>query len=126
MQPNRNRSLALVVAALALAACALVARPPVDSVADAIVITAAEIETAATQVRALCGNDAPGGPCVEGALIDSRTKDELRARLQDAQDALVDANRALAAARDTDAENQLARAEAVLAAVQSILEERRP
>ena len=53
-------------------------RPEIDSVSDAIVVTAADVETAAQQVQRACGNLEPNGDCRIGAPIDTATKNRLQ------------------------------------------------
>lgn len=108
-----------------LAGCAT-PRPEVDSVADAILVTSADIESAAQTVQGLCGNLTPGGPCAAGAAISTETKESLKVRLQQAQDAIVTANRLLAAGLPADAEGKLALAESILLALQAELARRQP
>lgn len=114
----------LALATLPVLGCGTLERPKVDSVADAIVVTAADIESLATEVRTLCGNTVPNGPCDPLSPLKTSDKDRIKSQLQDAQDALVDANRALAVADAVEADNDLARATAILTVIQAILTER--
>lgn len=105
---------------LFLVGCA--ARPEVDSIADAIVVTAADIETAAQQIGRACGNTEPDGPCAPGALISTSDKDRLAEDLQEALDSLLLANQALAADEGIEADNRLARAKSLLLIVRTALD----
>lgn len=111
------------VLALAMFSGCASQRPGVDSVSDAIVVTAADIETIAQQVRRACGHTTPGGRCVPGALIDTDTKNDLARRLQDALDAVKLANVALINDEAIEADNKLARARTILMLVRGILAE---
>ena len=117
------RKLTVILCVLAVAGCGI-NRPVIDSVADAIAVTAADIETAAQTAQRLCGNTVPDGPCRPGALLDTGTKDEIKNQLQDALDYLSDANRALAADEGARASGFLNRAEALLVVVEAVLRER--
>ena len=108
---------------LFLSAC-VTPRPKIDSVADAIVVTSADIESTAQTVQKLCGNTVPDGPCAPGAVISTRTKDRFKERLQDAQDTVVASNRLLAAGKSVEAGDRLSQAEIVIMAIQSELERR--
>lgn len=100
------------------------ARPQVDSVSDAIIVTATDIEIAASQVRELCGNTEPGGPCLPGALISTDTKNRLKDQLQSGLDAVSLANRSLAANNAAEAGTKLDQAEAILRVIQAELARR--
>ena len=101
-------------------------RPAVNSVADAILVASADIESAAQTVKALCLNEAPGGPCLPGATISTETKESLKDQLQRAQDAVVTANRLLANGLPTDAQERLDFAESIILALQAELARRQP
>ncbi len=115
--------LALLLATVMLAGCET-QRPKVDSISDAIVVTAADIESIATVVKDLCRNTAPGGPCAPGAAISTATKESLKDDLQSAQDSLTAANRMLAAGDGAGAQGRLNQVELVLALVRDELERR--
>jgi hypothetical protein len=119
------RNILPILLAFSLLGC-VTPRPPVESVADAIVVTAADIESVAQTVKTLCGNLEPGGPCADGAAISTETKAMLKIRLQTAQDALVAANRLLAAGQSVDASDKLAVADAIIRALQAELARRAP
>jgi len=114
---------AVLAIGASLAGCG-VQHPKVDSLSDAIVVAAADVETAAGEVQALCGNTAPGGPCAHGSLISTSQKETAKASLQQAQDVIVAANRALVAGDSIDAKNKLDRAASILLIVQGFIEER--
>jgi hypothetical protein len=116
------RFLPLLVLAM-LTAC-VTPRPEVNSVADAILVASADIESSAQTVKALCGNLSPGGPCAEGAPISTDTKERLKSQLQQAQDSVVVANRLLAAGQGADAADNLAVAEAIIVALKAELARR--
>ena len=107
---------------VALGGCA--SRPTVDSLADGVAVTAADIETAAQTTARLCQNTVPSGPCAENALIDTELRDEVKGELQRALAYLNDANRALAADQAARADGLLNRATAILVVVEAILRER--
>ncbi len=113
----------LALAMLILGSCGI-QHPRVDSVSDGIVVAAADIETAAQTTQQLCGNTQPGGECAPGATISTDAKNRLRDQLQTAQDQLLLADMALQADESVEASDRLARAEALLTMVQTILEER--
>ena len=115
--------IALLLSISMLSGC-VTQRPKVDSVADAIVVTSADIESIAQTVKNLCRNTVPDGPCAPGAVISTRTKDRFKDRLQDAQDTVVASNRLLAAGKSVEAGDRLSRAEAVIMAIQAELERR--
>ena len=115
-----NSVAVLILSFFVLAAC-VTPRPTVDSIADAIVVTSADIESAAAIVKNLCGNTVPGGPCAMGSLISTSTKDSFKRGLQEALDGVVAANRLLAAGRSVDAEDRLAIADAIVKVLQAEL-----
>lgn len=119
-----NTFLAFIVlgSLVALGGCA--SRPSVDSLADVVAATAADIETAAQSTERLCANVVPSGPCASNALIDTELRDEIKGELQRALVYLNDANRALAADQAARADGLLNRATAVLTVVEAILRER--
>ena len=112
---------AIAVTTLMLSGCAG-QRPKVDSLADAIVVTAADVETAAQTVNNLCRNEKPGGECAPYALISTATKNDLRDRLQKVNDGLRAANRALAADEVIEADDYLARAKSLLEVLEDEIE----
>lgn len=112
----------VLVACFTIAACTA-PRPKIDSLSDAIVVTSADIETAATEVRKLCGNTAPNGPCVPLAPISTEKKDELKKHLQTAVNYVAQANWALTSNDEAGAADQLSRAETLLLIVQTLLRE---
>ncbi len=112
--------LAILLACFALSGCAA-QRPQIDSIADGIAVTAADVETAAQTVRSLCRNAQPGGPCAVGALISTRQKESLKNGLQDVLDGLSIANLALAMDDFSGAKTKLARTQAILAVLSAEL-----
>lgn len=118
--------LALFLAVAMMAGCAWsgVQRPAIHSTSDAIVVTAADIESVSDQVREACGNTEPGGQCVPGSLISTSQKASWKDRLQEAQNSLVLANRALAVADNSTADTRLAAAESILRIVRAELAQR--
>lgn len=98
--------------------------PRADSIEDAIVVTSANIETAADQLQDLCGNTVPRGQCRAGALVDTDTKERLRLQLQEALDAVRLANLAVSNDDNHDASDSLGRAQALLTLVRSELARR--
>ena len=112
--------LAGLMALLMLSGCG-VQRPQVDSVADGIAVTAADVETAAQTVKRLCRNTQPSGPCGPGALISTAQKDSLKNGLQDVLDGLSIANLALATNDYGKAMDGLARTQAILAVLSAEL-----
>lgn len=102
----------------------VVDRPEVDSMADAIAVSAADITSLATEVHALCGNLEPGGPCLDGALISTEAKEQMREQLQEAQDALVLANTALNVNDGVAAGDYLTQVETLLTFLRDELEKR--
>lgn len=103
--------------------CATVERPEVDSLSDAIATKASEIESVATQVHILCGNTEPGGDCLPGAVLDTDTKNDLRDRLQEAQDIIVLANTVLAVNDEVGAQGRLLQVESILRLIREELSE---
>jgi len=96
-------------------------RPPVDSIADGIAVTAADVETTAQMVKSLCRNTVPGGPCADDAMISTGQKESLKNGLQDVLDGLSMANLALAVNDDATARDGLARTQAILAVLRAEL-----
>lgn len=123
----RERGSVLLIAimglSLLLGGC-VTPRPPVNSISDAIVVTASDIETAAVQIREMCGNTVPDGPCAAGALIDTDLKGRMKTSLQSGLDAVKLANRSLAANNAAQAGSSLDRAEAILRVIQAELARR--
>ncbi len=112
--------LAILIACFAFSGCG-VQRPQVDSIADGIAVTAADVETAAQTVKSLCRNTQPGGPCADGALISTEQKESLKNGLQDVLDGLSVANLALATNDYGEATDRLARTQAILAVLSAEL-----
>jgi len=110
----------LILSFFVLAGC-VTPRPTVDSIADAIVVTSADIESSAEIVKNLCGNTVPNGPCAPGSLISTSAKDSFKRSLQDALDGVVAANRLLAAGKSVDAEDRLAFVDAIVKQLQAEL-----
>lgn len=117
--------LALIIASTLFAGCGT-QRPKIDSISDGIIVTAADIESIATEVKRLCGNTAPGGACAPGSSISTASKERLKVRLQTAQDALTTANRMLAAGDSAGAKDRLGQVELVLAILREELQRRSP
>ncbi len=115
-----NSVAVLILSCVMLAGC-VTPRPEIDSVADAILVTLADIESSAEIVKNLCGNTVPNGACAPGSLISTSTKDSFKRSLQDALAGVVAANRLLAAGRSVDAEDRLAFADAIVKALQAEL-----
>ncbi|KKL12275.1 hypothetical protein LCGC14_2537370, partial [marine sediment metagenome] len=65
-------------------------------------------------VHGLCGNKVPNGPCADGSVISTSTKDGFKRSLQEALDVVVSANRLLAAGQAVDAKDKLAFADAII------------
>lgn len=105
--------------ALAMSASCGVQRPQVDSIADAIVVTSADIRSAAQVVKSLCGNTVENGPCAAGSLISTETKDSFKRSLQSALDLVASANRLRAAGNAAAAGDKLALADAIILALQA-------
>lgn len=103
----------VVFLAMMLVSCSA-PRPQIDSVADAIAVTSADIETAAETVLDLCRNASPGGQCAPNALISTSTKDDMKRQLQAALDGVKTANDALDAHDSIAADNHLDRARTLL------------
>ena len=112
--------LAILLACFALSGCGT-QRPQIDSISDAIAVTAADVETAAQTVKSLCRNERPGGPCAAGAPISTDQKESLKNGLQDVLDGLSLANLAVATGNDAEARGGLARTEAILAVLRAEL-----
>ncbi len=112
--------LALLLACAMLSGCGI-QRPPIDSISDGIVVTAADVETAAQAVKNLCRNTAPGGPCAPDAAISTRTKERLKESLQAILQVLRSADMALAVNDTAKAEDRLARTQALLGIVRAEL-----
>jgi hypothetical protein len=114
----------LPLIALVLLIGCVTPRPQTDNVADAILVTSADIESAAQTVKTLCGNLEPGGPCMPGAAISTETKESLKIRLQEAQNAVVLADRLLENGLPIDAASKLALAESIIIILQAELARR--
>ena len=112
--------LAILIACFAFSGCG-VQRPQVDSIADGIAVTAADVETAAQTVKRLCRNAEPGGLCADGAAISTEQKESLKNGLQDVLDGLSVANLALATNDYGEATDRLARTQAILAVLSAEL-----
>jgi len=110
----------LLIAALVLSGCQT-PRPKIDSIGDAIVVTAADIETVAQTVRELCGNTAPDGPCLASAVIDTGKKNQLKDTLSRALASLRLANQAYEADEAVEAEDRLTRAQLLLTLIREEL-----
>ena len=115
--------IALFLSMSMLSGCAT-QRPKIDSMADAIVVTSADIESTAQIVKNLCRNIVEDGPCAAGSLISTSTKDSFKRSLQEAQDSVVAANRLLAAGKSVDAGDRLAFADAIILVLVAELERR--
>lgn len=115
--------LAGLVALLMLSGCAGlgIQRPPITSIADGIAVTAADVETSAVLVKSLCLNVEPGGLCAIGAVISTATKDKFKASLQSILDGLRLADLALTSGDLLDAQDRLARTQALLAILRAEL-----
>lgn len=113
--------LAGLMALLMFSGCNVLQRPQVDSVADAIAVTAADVETTAQTVKRLCGNTRPGGDCARGATLSTDQKESLKNGLQDVLDGLSVANLALATGNAIEAGDSLARTQAILAVLRAEL-----
>ena len=111
--PRLAGFLAIVLACSMLAGCGI-QRPQIHSISDAIAVTAADIETSAQLVKNLCLNTVPGGPCAPGAILSTEAKEKLKASLQSILDGLRLADLALASGDLLDAEDRLARTQALL------------
>ncbi len=86
--------------------------------------TAKTIEYVAESTRIACGNTQPGGPCSANGLIDTATKERIKVNLQRAQNTLQHAVELNMENRDALAEDRLAQADAILSAIEAILNER--
>ena len=116
--------LTLLFAMLMLSGCGVtsgIERPKIDSIAKGIAVTASDLETAAQTTLRLCGTVEPGGPCAPGAPIKTSTKDSIAAQIQEGINALNTANAALAIGETFEADDQLSRAEALLAIAEAEL-----
>ncbi len=113
----------LILTSVMLCAC-VTPRPQVNSVADAIIVSSADIESAAQTVQNLCGNTEPGGPCAAGSLISTTSKNSYKRQLQDALDGVKTANRLLAAGNATAAGNRLDQVDAIVLALTAELARR--
>jgi len=116
--------LAGLVALLMLSGCTglgITSRPSIDSLPDAIAVTAADVETAAQTVKRLCRNTEPGGPCAASAAISTEQKESLKYGLQDVLDGLSLANLAVANDNEAAARGSLARVNALLAVLSAEL-----
>lgn len=120
MKPLAAGMLATLLACLMLSGCGT-PRPQIDSISDAIAVTAADVETAAQTVKSLCRNDRPGGPCAFGAPLSTEQKESLKNGLQDILDGLSLANLAVANGDNAEANSRLARTEAILAVLRAEL-----
>jgi len=107
--------------ALSMLSGCVTPRPKIDSIADGIAVTAADIETAAQTVKSLCRNTEPGGPCAADALISTDTKERLKNQLQEMLNALTVANLALSAADTSQAQTKLQQTTALLLILQAEL-----
>ncbi len=118
--PTSVGIVAILLTCLMLSGCGM-QRPQVDSVADAIAVTAADVETAAQTVKSLCRNIEPGGPCADSAIISTAQKESLKNGLQDVLDGLSLANLAVANGDLVGAGDGLARTQAILAVLSAEL-----
>ena len=124
--PYRVRSpasvsiLALLLACFMLASCGI-QRPHIDSAADAIAVTSADIETAAQTVKDLCQNIEPGGPCAPTSIISTQRKESFKVSLQKMLDTLRTADLALTMGQEAKSDEYLARTESMLLILKSEL-----
>ncbi len=116
MRGNAMIWAALVLPLIMLPGC--VSRPTVDSVQDAIAVTAADITALAGTVQGLCGNTVANGACRADAVITTATKDRLKAHLQRGVDAVSLAKRMLVEGDMASAQDQLALANSILTFLQ--------
>lgn len=105
--------LAIVLACSMLAGCGI-QRPQINSISDAIAVTAADIETSAQLVKNLCLNTVPGGPCAPGAILSTEAKESLKAQLERMLSVLRAADMALSVNENLEAEDRLAQVQALL------------
>ena len=105
--------LAIVLACSMLASCGI-QRPQINSISDAIAVTAADIETSAQLVKNLCLNTVPGGPCAPGAILSTEAKESLKTQLVRMLDLLRAADMALSISDNLEAEDRLAQVQALL------------
>ncbi len=115
---------AMLLACLMLSGCSYLGvtpRPDIDSIPDAIAVTAADVESAAQTVKSLCRNEQPGGPCAATAIISTDQKESLKNGLQDVLDGLSLANLAVANGDDAGAQSVLERTQAILAVLSAEL-----
>ncbi len=112
--------IAILLACFMLSGCGTT-RPPIDSMADAIAVTAADVETAAQAVKSLCRNTQPGGPCASNAAITTEQKEGLKDGLQEVVNGLNFANMAVSNDDIAGANGGLARTNALLAVLQAEL-----
>ena len=82
---------------------------------------AVTVKQVATLVQRECGNTQPNGPCLSTSRISTAEKNEFKIRLQQAQDALTDANRLKAAGREAESGDKLQLADGILASLEQIL-----
>lgn len=82
------------------------------------------IENAAEIVARECGNTAPDGPCLPTSRITTVEKNDFKIRLQTAQDLLNDANDLNRVGDISQAEDKIAEADKILAALERILIQR--
>jgi ABC-type uncharacterized transport system auxiliary subunit len=82
------------------------------------------VKNAAVLIQRECGNVAPDGPCLATSKISTTEKNEFKVRLQQAQDALVDADRFNRQGMAAAGKDALARADAILSALEAILIQR--
>ena len=113
----------MLLLVFAASAC-VTPRPQIDSVADAIAVSSADIKSVAQTVQNLCMNTVEDGPCAAGSLISTDTKDSFKRSLQGALDYVSTAKRLLAAGQAVDASDNLALADAIILAIQAELERR--
>jgi len=71
-----------------------------------------------------CGNTVPNGPCLSTSRITTAEKQEFKTRLQAAQNALNEAARFSRQGMDAAGSDALAKADAILAALELILTQR--
>ena len=113
----------MLLLVFAASAC-VTPRPQIDSVADAIAVSSADIKSIAQTVQNLCMNTVEDGPCAATSLMSTNTKDSFKRSLQDALDQVSTAKRLLAAGKAVDANDKLALADAIIMAIQIELERR--
>ena len=115
---------ALLALTITFSAGCATQRPEVNSLSDAIVVTSADIESLATELRRMCGNTVAGGPCRSGSLVSTTSKNHLAGQLRTALEAVKTANLALIQDEAIDAENHLARAHSILVLVREEVDRR--